>query len=142
MATRTGLYLSSPTKGEMELVVGNVWEVKENDLPEFEWVPSVSGITSDVERRVAIFRFDREFTNQHHAGDSPPKSWDLHCADVLTEITTVFIFQHEGLAWLSSLSMVDRPPLTSPPRVFAISSHLMVSNIFSSHGLKSSHRLT
>lgn len=52
-ATRTGLYLSSPTKGEMELVVGNIWEVKENDLPEFEWVPSVSGITSDVERRVA-----------------------------------------------------------------------------------------
>lgn len=48
--TRTGLFLSSPTKGNMELVTGTVWQIKENDLPEFEWVPDVSGITSDVER--------------------------------------------------------------------------------------------
>ena len=47
---RTGLFLSSPTKGNMELVTGKIWEIKENDLPEFEWVPSVSDITSDAER--------------------------------------------------------------------------------------------
>lgn len=48
--TRTGLFLSSPTKGNMELVTGKVWEVNENDLPEFEWVPRVSGLDSDVQR--------------------------------------------------------------------------------------------
>lgn len=48
--TRTGLFLSSPTKGNMELVTGKIWEIKENDLPEFEWIPSLSEITSDVER--------------------------------------------------------------------------------------------
>ena len=47
---RTGLYLSSPTKGKMELVTGKIWEISENDLPEFEWVPSTSRITSNVER--------------------------------------------------------------------------------------------
>lgn len=48
--TRTGLFLSSPTKGKMELVTGKVWQIKEDDLPEFEWVPDVAEITSDVQR--------------------------------------------------------------------------------------------
>lgn len=47
---RTGLFLSSPTKGDMELVTGKVWEISENELPEFEWISDMSGITSDVER--------------------------------------------------------------------------------------------
>lgn len=48
--TRTGLYVSSPTKGNMELVTGKIWEINENDLPDFEWVPSKSRITSNVKR--------------------------------------------------------------------------------------------
>eukprot|EP00903_Cladosiphon_okamuranus_P008293 g7980.t1 len=48
--TRTGLFLRSPTKGDMELVIGKAWQIKENDLPEFEWVPDVSEINSDVQR--------------------------------------------------------------------------------------------
>lgn len=47
--TRTGIYLASPTKGEMELVVGRQWHLFENDLPEFEWVPSMDGITNPLQ---------------------------------------------------------------------------------------------
>ncbi|CAM9159945.1 unnamed protein product [Ectocarpus fasciculatus] len=45
-AGRTGIYLASPTKGDMELFTGTYWVVAENGLPEFEWIPSMSGIDS------------------------------------------------------------------------------------------------
>lgn len=48
-SNRTGLYLSSPTKGDMELVTGSTWRFFEFDLPVFNWVPSMSTITSDSE---------------------------------------------------------------------------------------------
>eukprot|EP00752_Nemacystus_decipiens_P007462 g6667.t1 len=58
--TRTGLFLSSPTKGKMELVTGTRWQIKENDLPEFEWVPDLSEITSNVERGWIEYYLEQE----------------------------------------------------------------------------------
>ena len=48
-SNRTGLYMSSPTKGDMELVTGSTWRFFEFDLPTFDWVPDMSAITSDAE---------------------------------------------------------------------------------------------
>lgn len=48
-ATRTGIYLASPTKGDMELFTGTRWIVSHNDLPDFEWIPSMSGITDPLQ---------------------------------------------------------------------------------------------
>ncbi|CAM9212408.1 unnamed protein product, partial [Ectocarpus sp. 12 AP-2014] len=48
-AERTGIYLASPTKGDMELFIGTSWIVAENELPEFEWIPSMSGITDSLQ---------------------------------------------------------------------------------------------
>lgn len=48
-ATRTGIYLASPTKGDMELITGTTWHFAYNDLPDFEWVPSMSGITDPLQ---------------------------------------------------------------------------------------------
>ncbi|CBN76107.1 Endo-1,3-beta-glucanase, family GH81 [Ectocarpus siliculosus] len=59
---RTGLYVSSPTKGNMELVIGKIWEVNENDLPDFEWVPSKSRITSNVEREWIEYYLEEEIS--------------------------------------------------------------------------------
>ena len=48
-SNRTGLYMSSPTKGDMELVMGTTWTFIEYDLPQFEWVPGMFAITNDLE---------------------------------------------------------------------------------------------
>lgn len=48
-SNRTGLYMSSPTKGKMELVTGSTWRFFEYDLPVFDWVPDMSAITNDTE---------------------------------------------------------------------------------------------
>lgn len=48
-SNRTGLYMSSPTKGDMELVTGSIWLFFEFDLPAFDWVPDMSAITSETE---------------------------------------------------------------------------------------------
>eukprot|EP00904_Undaria_pinnatifida_P011661 jgi/Undpi1/7625/HiC_scaffold_23.g10098.m1 len=45
----TGVFLSSPTKGDMQLVIGNKWNLVEDALPDFDWVPAPSTITSEVE---------------------------------------------------------------------------------------------
>ncbi|CAN0135107.1 unnamed protein product, partial [Hapterophycus canaliculatus] len=36
---KTGLFLSSPTKGNMQLVTGSEWTLHEDDLPDFVWAP-------------------------------------------------------------------------------------------------------
>ncbi|CAM9110958.1 unnamed protein product [Scytosiphon promiscuus] len=46
---RTGIFLASPTKGDMELFTGTRWTVAINDLPDFEWVPSMSAITDSAQ---------------------------------------------------------------------------------------------
>lgn len=46
---KTGLFMSSPTKGDMQLVNGTEWVFEETELPDFEWVPAASLITSDTE---------------------------------------------------------------------------------------------
>lgn len=46
---KTGLFMSSPTKGDMQLIRGREWVLHEDNLPEFEWAPSASAITSDAE---------------------------------------------------------------------------------------------
>ncbi|CAM9504804.1 unnamed protein product, partial [Ectocarpus fasciculatus] len=46
---KTGLFMSSPTKGDMQLILGSEWVFHENDLPDFEWAPPASSITSDAE---------------------------------------------------------------------------------------------
>jgi len=46
---KTGIFLSSPTKGDMQLMIGSNWMLVEGDLPEFHWVPPASDITSDLE---------------------------------------------------------------------------------------------
>lgn len=48
-AGRTGIYLASPTKGNMELFTGTRWIVADNNLPDFEWVPSMSAITNSAQ---------------------------------------------------------------------------------------------
>lgn len=48
-SSRSGLYLSSPTKGDMELTTGTTWTLTERDLPDFDWLPSMDAITSDTE---------------------------------------------------------------------------------------------
>lgn len=44
--------MSSPTKGDMQMINGTEWVLHEDNLPDFEWVPKASLITSDVERYV------------------------------------------------------------------------------------------
>ena len=44
----TGIFLSSPTKGKMQLIKGSEWSFVE-DLPEFNWVSPASAITSTTE---------------------------------------------------------------------------------------------
>lgn len=41
-STRTGVFLASPTKGKMELIVGNEWVMAEEDLPELSWIPGTA----------------------------------------------------------------------------------------------------
>lgn len=47
---KTGHFMSSATKGDMQMVTGAEWTLHENNLPDFEWVPQASSITSDTER--------------------------------------------------------------------------------------------
>lgn len=48
--------MSSATKGDMQMVTGAEWILHENNLPDFEWVPSASSITSETERYVFVLR--------------------------------------------------------------------------------------
>lgn len=41
---RTGVLLASPTKGQMELVMGNDWSLVEESLPELAWVPDIDAM--------------------------------------------------------------------------------------------------
>eukprot|EP00752_Nemacystus_decipiens_P012462 g11038.t2 len=59
-AARTGIYLASPTKGDMELFVGTRWIVAHNDLPDFEWVPGMSGITDPLQLEWINFYLEAE----------------------------------------------------------------------------------
>lgn len=44
---RTGILLASPTKGEMELIVGETWAMAEEGLPELSWVPDIDSMDDD-----------------------------------------------------------------------------------------------
>ena len=46
---RTGIFLASPTKGEMELITGKTWVMAEEGLPELSWVPDI-GDMGDEQR--------------------------------------------------------------------------------------------
>eukprot|EP00903_Cladosiphon_okamuranus_P021661 g19915.t1 len=46
---KTGFFMSSATKGNMQMVTGSEWILHEDNLPDFEWVPSASSITSETE---------------------------------------------------------------------------------------------
>ncbi|CAN0065398.1 unnamed protein product, partial [Ectocarpus sp. 6 AP-2014] len=59
-AERTGIYLASPTKGDMELFTGTAWIVAENELPEFEWIPSMSGITDSTQMAWITYYLEAE----------------------------------------------------------------------------------
>ena len=48
-SVKTDLFCGSPTKGDMELVMGTTWTFIEYDLPQFEWVPGMFAITNDLE---------------------------------------------------------------------------------------------
>ena len=43
----TGMFLGSPTKGDMQLLTGSNWTFVE-DLPTFDWASPISEITSSV----------------------------------------------------------------------------------------------
>ncbi|CAM9216242.1 unnamed protein product [Ascophyllum nodosum] len=59
---RTGLYMRSPTKGDMELVTGTSWTMTENSLPEFGWVSPASTITESLEMDWIEFYLEREIS--------------------------------------------------------------------------------
>ncbi|CAN0304217.1 unnamed protein product [Ascophyllum nodosum] len=69
---KTGVYLSSPTKGEMELVTGRVWTMTERSLPDIEWVPTMSYITNNVQRDWIGYYLEQEIalSPQSIAGES------------------------------------------------------------------------
>lgn len=48
-SVRTGVFLASPTKGQMELIVGRKWVMVEESLPELSWVPDIDDM--GVEQR-------------------------------------------------------------------------------------------
>lgn len=46
---KTNIYLRSPTKGNMMLVKFKTWEFFDIDMPNMDWIPSVSAITNQQE---------------------------------------------------------------------------------------------
>lgn len=51
---KTGYFMSSATKGSMQMVTGAEWVLHEDNLPDFEWVPPASSITSKTEMWVGV----------------------------------------------------------------------------------------
>ncbi|CAN0416063.1 unnamed protein product, partial [Ascophyllum nodosum] len=61
----TGIFLGSPTKGDMQLLRGSNWTLVE-DLPAFDWVPPVSEITSATEMEWINYYLEKEIFQELH----------------------------------------------------------------------------
>ncbi|CAM9319222.1 unnamed protein product [Choristocarpus tenellus] len=68
---RTGIFLSSPTKGKMELIKASKWVMFEENLPPIDWLPSSSGLTS-LQREWIEYFLTQEITEtlDNFAGES------------------------------------------------------------------------